>query len=112
MCQGARAASICDWAHCAHDSIPSKTRIDARTRAEQIQNQEHAWRELMPHLVDAFLAWKHRGVRESHAARSADEPAGAGTPLPSEGSDWFTVAAICDTGTLLEYPYIILNVVS
>lgn len=80
-------------------SIPSRTRIDARSRAEQIQSQEHAWKALLPELVDAFLGWKHREAlsRDSEAG----EPPRAGTAPSSAGGEWFTVAAICDTGTSL-----------
>lgn len=47
----------------------------------------------MPALVDAFLAWKHR---EELGARAGPVPEPA-EALPAH--DWFTVAAIRDTGT-------------
>jgi hypothetical protein len=37
-------------------------RSDPRTRRDRTQRQVDAWRKLLPHLVDNYLAWKHHGV--------------------------------------------------
>ncbi|EJD47608.1 hypothetical protein AURDEDRAFT_163480 [Auricularia subglabra TFB-10046 SS5] len=75
-------------------TLPRK-RVDARTRAEQLEAQEHAWDRVMPDLVDAYLAWKHRAAlaRDTSASTAASA---AAEPTSATG-DWFTVAAICDT---------------
>ncbi|EJD33722.1 hypothetical protein AURDEDRAFT_177197 [Auricularia subglabra TFB-10046 SS5] len=75
-------------------TLPRK-RVDARTRAEQLEAQERAWDKAMPDLVDAYLAWKHRAALARDTSASAAASAAA-QPTSATG-DWFTVAAICDT---------------
>lgn len=86
-------------AHCARGSIPTRTRLDARTRAEQIQSQERAWKELLPLLVDAFLAWKHGAALSRDSERATTEPPRTNTAPEVGDPEWFTVAAIRDMGT-------------
>lgn len=79
-------------------SIAQKARPDAPTRAQDIKTREAAWALLMPTLVDAYLVWKHGPTlpsREDSHEPPAD-PASQGA-----GQDWFTVAAIRDTGEFL-----------
>lgn len=52
----------------------------------------------MPALVDVYLAWKHGAALQSHDLPLDGQNPTPDTPPGDAGRDWFTVAAIKDTG--------------
>ncbi|EJD46305.1 hypothetical protein AURDEDRAFT_124089 [Auricularia subglabra TFB-10046 SS5] len=84
--------------------IPVRKRVDTRTRAEQLKAQERAWKDALPAVVRAYLAWKHRSAlaRDTPSAAAPSAPAAEVTDANTTGN-WFTVAAICDSSAFDQY---------